>query len=504
MQMYVRFVITVVGALLTPGMLYAAEPLVSVVVQNSSVYGAPELFSVYRQQLGKPVTGTTALSIAESLQQKYVDDGYSRPGFTIHDPGTTTGIARIRVVEAKISKVEITGNAGPHRQRLESLVAGLDSDSSLRPNDVRDALRRARRLPGLEVNIATEPDDAGQGSYLLAVDSAFKPLEGSVTVSNRGTHDIGRNLATARVVYNGLLGSENASGIFVTTAGNSDDYRGGGLFSSHAIGDRGTSLQVQAAVTSLDIESQGTPLQQRRERYLLKFSRPLHEWHDSRLVFTGGLEIENVDLARDSSPSREDRLRSLESGVAFGWRAGTRQQLLGLDIEQGLNGFGSRIDNFLSPEIGQDTDFTIARLKYVHLVPINDSWALRWDSVGQHSPDVLPSIKRFKIGGGRIGRGFEAAAASGDRGVAAKIEMRRRMADTLSWLQRADLYSYFDLGTAWRNDEPDRASASSTGLGISVSATRVSGYFEIAKPLTHADVDGRDDTGIFAELTWKF
>ena len=50
----------------------AAEPaiapnLVSVVIRGSSVYAAPALFDVYREQLGKPITAEGARAIARSL-----------------------------------------------------------------------------------------------------------------------------------------------------------------------------------------------------------------------------------------------------------------------------------------------------------------------------------------------------------------------------------------------------------------------------------------------------
>jgi hemolysin activation/secretion protein len=74
----------------------------------------------------------------------------------------------------------------------------------------------------------------------------------------------------------------------------------------------------------------------------------------------------------------------------------------------------------------------------------------------------------------------------------------------VTWLERADLYGFYDLGSAWRNDAAGRESASSTGLGASLRGSRLSGYLEIAKPLTHADADGRKDAGIFAEVSFQF
>src|SRR5262245_12133443 len=57
----------------------AAPNLVSVVIRGSTVYDAPVLFDLYRDQLGKPVTVDGARAIAAAVIRKYETDGYSRP-----------------------------------------------------------------------------------------------------------------------------------------------------------------------------------------------------------------------------------------------------------------------------------------------------------------------------------------------------------------------------------------------------------------------------------------
>jgi hemolysin activation/secretion protein len=116
----------------------------------------------------------------------------------------------------------------------------------------------------------------------------------------------------------------------------------------------------------------------------------------------------------------------------------------------------------------------------------------------------LASIKRFKVGGDRIGRGFEAAAVSGDRGLAAKVELRRRLSEEPNRRGNASTYGFYDLGAAWKNDIRGRESSASTGFGVSLRGQRLSGYLELATPLTHTDADGRKDAGIFAEVSLQF
>jgi len=482
----------------------AAEKLGSAVIRDSSVYNSPELFDVYKIYLGRAVTANTAAEIANALQQKYLADGYSRPGYTIEDRGTASGIVRIRLVEASISNVSITGETGPYREKLERLVADLPSEQSLRPSEITDVLRDARRLPGIELSVAAEPDGQQSGRYTLTVDSAYKPFEGSVKVSNRGTQEIGRDVFFARVVTNSLFAREIAAGMFLTSAKDTDNYAGGGLFASAAIGTDGTNIQLQGAATSLSYDVQGIRVDQDRTRSAFRLSHPFLRDSVRDLSIWTGFVTEDIDVAFDSAGSREERLRSLEAGSTLTWREHEKQYLLGLEFEQGLKGFGSRIDNVSTLADPPTTDFFIGRLRYARLAMLGDLWSWRLDFLAQASPHLLPSIKRFKVGGGRIGRGFEAAAISGDQGVGGTVQLKRQVANGVSWLERADLYGFYDVGSAWRNDASDRESASSAGIGVSLRGGRLSGYLELAKPLTHADADGQKDAGVFAEVSFLF
>ena len=73
----------------------AAPNLSSVVIRGSTVYDAPALFDVYREQLGKPVTAEGARAIVTALLQKYEADGYSRPQAKLDDALLEVGVLRI-------------------------------------------------------------------------------------------------------------------------------------------------------------------------------------------------------------------------------------------------------------------------------------------------------------------------------------------------------------------------------------------------------------------------
>jgi hemolysin activation/secretion protein len=194
----------------------------------------------------------------------------------------------------------------------------------------------------------------------------------------------------------------------------------------------------------------------------------------------------------------------LNFGVSANWRGTGRSSLLSSEVELGMNGPDNNPGDISQADEPGQNSFSIWRVHFARTVRLGDSWTWRVDGYGQYSDDVLSSVKQFKVGGGRIGRGFEAASASGDQGAGIKLDLRRSIGAEVPWFGPAQLYGYYDLGAAWRNDEPGRESGASTGVGLNTRGERFAGYLEIAMPLTRPDADGSKDAGIFAELSYRF
>ena len=128
---------------------------------------------------------------------------------------------------------------------------------------------------------------------------------------------------------------------------------------------------------------------------------------------------------------------------------------------------------------------------------------MRVDAFGQQSAYVLPDGERYKIGGERLGRGFEVTEISGDQGLGAKAELRREMSAAAAVMGKTSVYGFYDFAAAWKQDLPGRESAATAGLGFEMEYWRLSGFIEVAKPLTHADVEGDRDAKVFAEVRLK-
>jgi hemolysin activation/secretion protein len=241
-----------------------------------------------------------------------------------------------------------------------------------------------------------------------------------------------------------------------------------------------------------------------RERATFKLTRPLRQSPALTLSVTGGIEADDLAIERDGFVIREDRLRIAETGLRASWR-GSRaiQYSTNLLVRKGFDSFGGGLQSRLAND-PRRADFLVTQLQSTVYRRFADRWSVRFDGFAQHSGYVLPDSERFKIGGDRLGRGFEVAEIAGDRGIGGKFELRRDLVNTETFFGRVSTYGFYDMGAAWKQDRVGRESATTAGTGFSAAGAALTGYLEIAAPLTGTDVEGKRRMSVFAELSYRF
>jgi hemolysin activation/secretion protein len=73
-----------------------------------------------------------------------------------------------------------------------------------------------------------------------------------------------------------------------------------------------------------------------------------------------------------------------------------------------------------------------------------------------------------------------------------------------TFIGRVSAYGFYDFGAAWKDDLPGRESAATAGTGLAVSGAALTGYLEVAAPLTGPDIEGQRKASIFAEVSYRF
>ena len=489
---------------ITPAAAQQTAPrLTSTVIRGVTVYEPAELFPLYREHLGQPIDRARVAAIVTALADRYQEDGYSRPRMTVDDELVRLGVIRINVFETQISSVDIRGDVGPHREKIERMTSTLADGRPLRIEALQDSLMRMRRLSGLRVSAGTTPDASLPNAYRLELDADFRAVSGSVHVSNRGTDDVGPHIATGQVLVNGLAGGRASAGVAFAAAVDYDEYRGLGIVGSAAVGEHGGALSLNVFRSRASPRESPEQIADRfvRDRIALRFSRPVLGRASTSLA----LELEAADLSIHGLgfELRDERLRMLKVALTHGIRRPRVEHLASAEIVKGLDAWGSGLFALGLAEDPRRVDFTMLRLNWIRVARISPIWSWRVDALGQQTAYVVPYTERFRVGGVRLGRGFDVASVAGDQGIGAKLELRRDLVAAPPVLRRASLYGFYDIGAVFGNDGTSRASAATAGIGFAVTSERTQGSIELAKPLTRRDVEGSDDPRVFFELSLR-
>lgn len=476
--------------------------LTSAVLRGVSLYDPAALFPLYREYLGKPITRANVTAIVTGLADRYERDGYPRPRVTLDDELASLGILRINVFEVLIADVTIDGNPGPHRATLERIGAGLATGTPIQQRALQDSMRRMRALPGLSLSASTERHTDVHNVYRLAVDTDFQPVAASVRVTNRGTKEVGPRFAVGHVIANGLLHGRLSAGVLFAAASDYEEFRGLGVLASASIGDRGATLSMNAYRSRVNPDDIPVDLHDLsvRDRVTLSYSTPVLVGLPGTTALKLGLESTDLEIEYSRWILRDESLRLFKAGLHRQVRHGDVDYAGSIELIKGLGGLGSGLVALDLANDPRRADFLAWRLSGVRLARFASVWSLRVDVLAQQSAYSMPFAERFRIGGERLGRGFEVAAVAGDQGLGGKVELRRAFSSAPAGIGRPSAYAFYDIGVAWRHDVPGRESAATAGFGLALEHERITASVEIAEPLTHPDVEGRRDAKLFLEL----
>jgi hemolysin activation/secretion protein len=358
-------------------------------------------------------------------------------------------------------------------------------------------------LPGLTLQATTARDETSAHLYRLDLDTQFDRTTGVVRLSNRGTDEAGPNFVLGQVMFNGLLGGQTNLGAMFSAATDYAEYHGLGLLANVGVGSADGRLSFSGFRSRSDpteavLDRDDGYL---RDRASIMYARPLPGATRANLSLTAGLDLDDLEILRAGDRLRDERLRMLTVGPRWSWRRGQgAQYFAAVEIVKGLDALGSGLAAQDLTDDPRSVDFMLSRFTFTRFDRLGEHWSVRLDALAQQTGDVLPYGERFKIGGDRLGRGFEVAEIAGDQGIGAKVEVRRQLPGAPAALSSVSLYGFYDIAGAWKQDASGRESAATAGFGFATQRARVSGIVELAQPLTHPDVEGRKDLTLFAEI----
>lgn len=445
-----------------------------------------------------PLSGV--FQLAEAVTAEYRRRGFVLSRAVVSPQRIENGVLTVQVLEGYIAGVTIEGDAGGYRPFLEQYTAPVTAS---RPTDGRvlsRGLLLARDLKGIDIRSVITPSTTLPAAADLNLVVERRPVEAFYAVDNRGSRWLGPVQFYGGVTFNDGLGlGERISAAVVVAPEDRElgfvslDYDqplgGSGLrfngFFSYTLTEPGEELSV------LGIEGQSTTAGFGIEYPFIR-SRELNVV--GRTLFT----VRNAESSNELvDPIFDDHLRTLTADVGGNYADPTGAlNSARLAVVSGFSVFDGTV--LTDPDKSRATGtgvFIRVNFEMSRVQPLVGGVYLQAAIAGQWSSDSLLASEEFGLGGTYYGRAFDPSEITGDKGLAAKIELFKTI--SLDGVSSIEPYIFYETGFVRQIDplpaEPVRSELGSAGIGVRIAADdNWAASLEYAQPFER-DIASRGD-----------
>jgi hemolysin activation/secretion protein len=479
----------------------SAGPTVSFTLTDVTFVGADaidpaKLTAIWQPSRGKTITNQDVARMGSQIAQLYADSGFELVSVQVPAQTFAGGKVVIAVTEGQIGAVTIEGNtADSDITLLKSYAAKIIADRPLRKATLERYILLMNDIPGLRVGSRFEalPDQPGAVRLVLSI--LQKQFEWGAQVNNLGTSALGNTQATVVGAVNNLFQEGDQTQLTFGAPVEFRRYQYVGLSQREPFGSNGAYVLLGAGY--LHTNPAGAALSGEAAIANATFNYPIIRSVDENLVGSFGVDMLNSDSALLGKALANERTRSLRLSAVYTlndtWR-GTNTA--SATISQGVSGLGARRGNvaYGGPTY---TKFS-ALLTRDQLLPWWD-FILRAKVQGQYAPNHLPNSEQYLFGGPYIGRGFDTAFLSGDRGVGVGVELAHALpvGITPDFLTGSEAFTFVDWGEAVNvgtRYELPYAHAASAGAGVRLkllekATIELAGAYVVNQPSQYVQVE---------------
>lgn len=516
--------------------------LTAVEFSGLKVIGADALSGSYADYVGQELPVAAICEIRDRAATTLREAGYLAavqvPPQSIED-----GTVRLDILMARMSRVQIRGDAGRLEKALYDYVEKLTDQPVFNIRDAERYLLLARDIPGLDVRLTLRPSDGVSGEVIGEFLVVRTPIYADLTLQNLGTKEVGRFGAIGRVRVNGLTGLADETTLSLFSTLDFDEQQVLQVGHEFRVGGEGLTIDgdFTYAWTSPDL---GPNTNVNSETLIAGISAtyPFIRSQAANLYGTIGYEYIDQDVRFGSIPLTRDKLSVFYGRV--GYNAISSDSISGrdgysisepkwafsgaLELRQGTGLFGASkgcgpalarcaVPGFVPPSRaeGDPTAFVLradGQFDYRPSPDVTISVVPRL----QYSPEALFSYEEFSGGNYTIGRGFDPGTLIGDSGIGVRNELR---IGSLIPRDRGSSafqpYAFFDAAWVWNEDaafdglDPQELYSAGAGIRANIrNAARLDAY--LAVPLNTAGFQTeRGDVRFLFSLTlqlapWNF
>lgn len=395
------------------------------------------------------------------------------PAQTIND-----GVVRLDILAARLSRVEVRGDAGRNEGLLQRYLSRLDDQPVFNIIEAERYLLLARDIPGMDARLTLRPG-AAPGEVVGEVTVVRTPAIFDASIQNFGSRDVGRFGGIARARFTGLTGMGDLTTLSVYSTADFEEQQVLQAAHEFRVGGEGLRLGASYTYAWTKPDLAGLPIKSKTRIASLFASYPLVLAQARRLTVGGGLDFIDQDIEFGGAPLNRDRLRMFNLRADGNWidpasiagrdgfsPAEPRWSLqTSLEARQGVSFLGASDDC----GVGGLACFLPGAVPLTRVEGKPDAFLLRANALAEWRPtklftlsaapraqwanDPLLAYEEFSGGNFTVGRGFDPGTIIGDSGVAVALEARYGSfvpANTKSLA--AQPFVFFDAAWVWNKD----------------------------------------------------
>jgi len=453
-------------------------------VEGNSLISDDEMRRMVAPYEGRELTPEDLTVLVGKINEVYRVRGYLTSLAFIPPQDLERGAITVKVLEGMIGDMEVTGNKYFKAKVIANRIAEKPGDPLNIPKLERELLRINRTEP-YKLKATLEPGErTGETRIRLDVKEQ-QPFQVALTYDNAGRPGIGTYRSGIELLDRNVTGhGDRFNARYMVGAGQhiaSASY-------TMPVGKYGTEVSGLFGFSHVNVDLESLGIRNQPEligntySYGLLVSQPLNR--ERSLVADLGLNARRASGFFDGDKVITDDIRSLSLGLNFDkydryGRTFARVQTTFAPEWLGANTSFFKLDNFFT---------RVTRL------PKNNLLILRGYS--QWSPDPLPPIEQFQLGGINSVRGYTQGLLLGDRGYSLGAEWRwpiPMLSHVSPWMgERVQGAFFFDYGQAWLDksnrffiagvsNSRNRTSLMSAGVGLRAHLTDyMQGYADFA------------------------
>lgn len=396
-----------------------APPRAAVAITGIKFIGAQAPAPVARAAerfLGKPTTKENLQELAAALSAAYGKSTVALYTVAIPEQDFAGGLVLVSLTEGKLTKVAVAGK-GRYRQ-LRGRLAPLLAEDPLSRATFERQFSLVRAIPGLTIDPVFD-DPQHDGALKLVVKPKQKHHKFTAGFSNRGIDLLGSGQFDAGAEFYGAAVDGDQLSFSASAARDFKQYRYVAGSYAAPIGYAGLTASLSGGY--FETRPRNVPITGRAKVAGGALSYPwLRSFHRTGDISLGidGIDSDNAVLGNIVAT---ERTRAVRLAASFADTREKRAIAVSGSVSKGLDVAGARVTAPFA-----DATFLKVAATASAAQAIGKRAFIRLTATGQYSRDRLPAAERYTLGGADIGRAFDTAILTGDRGAGGVAELAYR------------------------------------------------------------------------------